>query len=177
MADFKRSGARRFYENRGNEFNRQDTKRPVFAQKKWNGPSRPTTMHKATCAQCGNSCEVPFRPFDNRLVYCNDCFQDKKGAQDNKSYDRFSRKSYSDNRSFTRSGSNRNFGDGDSNDIKGQLELLSAKIDRLIRTVEAMASAGPVSPETGMNEGAAGDSHAKPKKEGKKAVKKYKRPF
>lgn len=33
------------------------------------------TMHQATCAQCGNRCEVPFRPTGDKPVYCNDCFK------------------------------------------------------------------------------------------------------
>ena len=32
-------------------------------------------MHKATCADCGNECEVPFKPADGRPVYCRDCYQ------------------------------------------------------------------------------------------------------
>ncbi|WP_165076227.1 CxxC-x17-CxxC domain-containing protein [Methanogenium sp. MK-MG] len=34
----------------------------------------PREMHKATCADCGKECEVPFRPTEGRPVYCNDCF-------------------------------------------------------------------------------------------------------
>ena len=32
-------------------------------------------MHKATCADCGKECEVPFKPDEDRPVYCRDCFQ------------------------------------------------------------------------------------------------------
>ena len=32
-------------------------------------------MHKATCADCGNECEVPFKPKEDRPVYCKECFQ------------------------------------------------------------------------------------------------------
>ena len=39
---------------------------------------RPREMHKATCGDCGNECEVPFKPKDARPVYCNDCFQNHK---------------------------------------------------------------------------------------------------
>lgn len=37
--------------------------------------SRP--LYKAVCFECGNSCEVPFKPTNDRPVYCNNCF--KKG--------------------------------------------------------------------------------------------------
>ncbi len=32
-------------------------------------------MHKATCADCGNECEVPFKPTEGRSVYCRECFR------------------------------------------------------------------------------------------------------
>ncbi|HXV50609.1 MAG TPA: CxxC-x17-CxxC domain-containing protein, partial [Nitrosopumilaceae archaeon] len=35
-------------------------------------------MYKATCGDCGNECEIPFEPKDNRPVYCRECFQNHK---------------------------------------------------------------------------------------------------
>ncbi|TEU13256.1 MAG: DNA-directed RNA polymerase [Hadesarchaea archaeon] len=35
----------------------------------------PRQMFKATCADCGKECEVPFKPTEGRPVYCRDCFQ------------------------------------------------------------------------------------------------------
>lgn len=32
-------------------------------------------MHDAVCSDCGQKCQVPFKPTDNRPVYCRDCFQ------------------------------------------------------------------------------------------------------
>ena len=40
--------------------------------------SSPREMHDATCADCGNECQIPFKPRDGRPVYCNDCFQNNK---------------------------------------------------------------------------------------------------
>lgn len=39
----------------------------------------PREMHKATCAECGKECEVPFKPSGERPVYCKDCFRKKRG--------------------------------------------------------------------------------------------------
>ena len=36
-------------------------------------------MHKATCSECGNECEVPFKPVEGREVFCKDCYKKKKG--------------------------------------------------------------------------------------------------
>ena len=35
----------------------------------------PREMHKATCADCGKECEVPFKPNGTKPVYCRDCYQ------------------------------------------------------------------------------------------------------
>ena len=38
----------------------------------------PKEMHKTTCSNCGNECEVPFKPTEGRPVFCKDCFMKKK---------------------------------------------------------------------------------------------------
>ncbi|MFH2021619.1 MAG: CxxC-x17-CxxC domain-containing protein [archaeon] len=43
----------------------------------------PREMHKATCSECGEECEVPFKPSKNpdgsdRPVYCKNCYQKHK---------------------------------------------------------------------------------------------------
>jgi CxxC-x17-CxxC domain-containing protein len=32
-------------------------------------------MYTAVCADCGKSCEVPFKPTEGRPVYCRDCYR------------------------------------------------------------------------------------------------------
>ena len=39
----------------------------------------PREMHKATCDECKQECEVPFKPVEGREVFCKDCFKKKKG--------------------------------------------------------------------------------------------------
>ncbi|MGD6809601.1 MAG: CxxC-x17-CxxC domain-containing protein [Candidatus Bathyarchaeia archaeon] len=38
-------------------------------------------MHKATCSECGQECEVPFKPDPNRPVYCRECWSKKRPAR------------------------------------------------------------------------------------------------
>ena len=38
----------------------------------------PREMHKATCADCGKECEVPFKPTEGRPVYCKECYPKHK---------------------------------------------------------------------------------------------------
>ncbi|TSD03461.1 MAG: hypothetical protein Athens071416_142 [Parcubacteria group bacterium Athens0714_16] len=42
-------------------------------------------MFKTTCSECGNACEVPFKPTGDKPVYCSDCFRNKGGNSELKS--------------------------------------------------------------------------------------------
>ncbi|HII99912.1 MAG TPA: DNA-directed RNA polymerase [Candidatus Methanomethylophilaceae archaeon] len=35
----------------------------------------PREFHKATCSDCGQECEVPFKPTQGRPVYCRECYK------------------------------------------------------------------------------------------------------
>lgn len=61
-----RSGDRRG----GGSFGRRDSR----------GGSGRLEMHRATCAQCGASCEVPFKPTGDKPVYCSNCFRGKEDS-------------------------------------------------------------------------------------------------
>ena len=39
---------------------------------------RPREMFTATCGDCGNECKIPFKPKEDRPVYCQECFQNHK---------------------------------------------------------------------------------------------------
>lgn len=47
---------------------------------------------KATCAECGRECEIPFEPKEGRPVKCNDCFKksrsQNRGFGGNRGFDR-----------------------------------------------------------------------------------------
>jgi CxxC-x17-CxxC domain-containing protein len=38
-------------------------------------------MYKATCAECGKECEVPFKPEEGRDVFCDECFRKRRRPQ------------------------------------------------------------------------------------------------
>ena len=40
-----------------------------------NERSRPREYFKATCSECGEECEVPFRPTQGKPVYCKECYK------------------------------------------------------------------------------------------------------
>lgn len=37
-------------------------------------------MHDAICSECGNECQIPFRPTGDRPVYCSSCFEQQNGG-------------------------------------------------------------------------------------------------
>jgi CxxC-x17-CxxC domain-containing protein len=80
----------------------------------WNkGSQDHQQLHRATCASCGNSCEVPFKPNGSKPVYCLDCFgKNNAGA----------RPSYSRN---TRS-------DGSADQTNAQLKQINEKLDAIL---------------------------------------------
>ncbi|MFA7654161.1 MAG: CxxC-x17-CxxC domain-containing protein [Candidatus Magasanikbacteria bacterium] len=63
-------------------------------------------MHEATCAKCGNKCEVPFNPIPGKPVYCTACFE-KPGTTILKNVESF----------------------------KDQFELLNSKLDKIIQAL------------------------------------------
>lgn len=40
--------------------------------------SNDRSMHQAFCHDCGDLCEVPFKPTGNKPIYCSHCFQDHR---------------------------------------------------------------------------------------------------
>jgi len=40
--------------------------------------NREREMFTAKCGDCGNECQVPFQPKEDRPVYCRECFQNHK---------------------------------------------------------------------------------------------------
>ena len=45
-----------------------------FNRPRNNFNSGPKEMHKATCADCKQDCEVPFKPAEGKPVYCKECY-------------------------------------------------------------------------------------------------------
>jgi CxxC-x17-CxxC domain-containing protein len=109
-------------------------------------------MHQATCAECGNSCEVPFRPVDGRPVYCANCFQSKRETGGDRGGDRFPRRDFGANKTFIKPAFSGNAGQGGNDELKKQLEMLNTKMDRLIKAVEAMAYTKPLMAEKNIKE-------------------------
>ncbi len=75
-------------------------------------------MFKATCAECGNSCEVPFKPSSGKPVFCSNCFgKTEKGRSTSDSV--HTSHAVTSSSSITRE----------------QFEMLNAKLDKILRAL------------------------------------------
>lgn len=110
----------------------------------------PKEMFQAVCADCGKSCQVPFRPSGDKPVYCSDCFgahrvpaddrRDRGRREDYGGRDRFPRGEYSpvSRREFVPSFASKApmvMGDKRMDELKRQLDGISAKVDTIFRIV------------------------------------------
>lgn len=95
--------------------------------------SRRPQLYEAVCAECGKTCQVPFRPSGERPVYCSECFEKKGGKDSNQSRERrdSSRRSYEDRDSRRPSFQGETDNRGISPLVEG-ISALSTKLDKII---------------------------------------------
>lgn len=74
------AGEQEFYAEKGFENEPQRCKDCRDARKRASRETR--VMYDAVCADCGADCQVPFKPREDRPVYCSDCFAKRKEEQD-----------------------------------------------------------------------------------------------
>ncbi|MFH1187493.1 MAG: CxxC-x17-CxxC domain-containing protein [bacterium] len=162
MKNFNRGGRQGGGGNRfggGRDFNRGDRGGRDFG--------RPS-MHKAICDECGNECEVPFRPTGDKPIYCSNCFQGKRDGGSSKfGKSDFRKSSFEDKKRYTvvcskcgkscevpfrpaegkpvycdecfgKGGSTAHKETGNSNE---QFNILSAKLDKIIKLLTPANSA------------------------------------
>ena len=95
-----------------------------------------SAMHAATCAACGQACEVPFKPNGRKPVYCSNCFK-KEGSTEPQRFGGMDapRPAFRENRE-PRFGGNESVADNKGMEqIKKQLELVNAKLETLIQVL------------------------------------------
>jgi len=92
----------------------------------WDGEYRRdrVQMHHAVCDECGDDCEVPFRPNGSKPIYCSFCFED--GPRDN---------SRGNNRSHDRGPKHDKHAPKPHDDSKFQKQLI-AKLDTIIEILQ-----------------------------------------
>lgn len=73
------AGEQEFYHEKGFE-NEPKRCRDCRTQRRTNRNGRTREMYSAICASCGAETQVPFKPVEDRPVYCLQCFQSQKAA-------------------------------------------------------------------------------------------------
>ncbi len=96
-------------DDRGGRFESRD-RRPSFDRGGFRDREE-KQMFTAVCDQCGQECEVPFKPSSNKPIFCSKCFEGKEG-----------------NKSNGRGGCNC--------DCKAEIEALNKKLDKIISILE-----------------------------------------
>lgn len=97
----------------------------------------PPQMHKATCAECGNECQVPFKPNGRKPIFCTECFKTKEGGENYSRPERSFRKPSFDRPSF---GPKRSFDAAPRSDeqTEKRFEEVNMKLDRILRELAAL---------------------------------------
>ena len=70
------AGEQEFYAEKGFENEPQRCK--DCRDKRKNAARASRVMYDAVCASCGKECKVPFKPCEDRAVYCSECFAQMK---------------------------------------------------------------------------------------------------
>jgi CxxC-x17-CxxC domain-containing protein len=104
------------------------------------GGGRPMELHQAICADCGKSCEVPFKPNGRKPVYCKDCFARNEGGGESGS--RPARDFNLTPKPFVKSPSPMG-GDKRIDDMKVQLDSVNYKLEKLIKMLEGSKAETP----------------------------------
>lgn len=144
--------------------------RPDFKKGGFGGGNRggDRSMHKAVCDECGNSCEVPFRPSSDKPIYCDDCFKDKRGneAPRREFNDRGPRKDFGNKPNFSKPVNQSN-----SDDLKKQISEMNIKLDRLVSAIEKLSTSKASAPVTVESKPVAAVKKVEVKKVSKPAAK------
>lgn len=72
------AGEQEFYAGRGFTNEPRRCKECRDNRKHNNSSNRTREFHDVVCANCGVTTQVPFKPREDRPVYCRDCFQANK---------------------------------------------------------------------------------------------------
>lgn len=147
MNDFKKNN--RFGDKRGGGGFNKGGFRPSFGGggKSFGGGRPPLEMFSATCASCGKTCEVPFKPNGKKPVYCKECFaanggpEPREGGND-RGGDRNER--FAPRRDFDRPRPAfrpdvRPEGGAGLGELKRTMEAMNSKLDKLVSLMSAQA--------------------------------------
>ncbi len=95
----------------------------------------PRQMHPATCSQCGQACEIPFKPTGERPVFCRNCFKGQAAPGQGGGNQRFAPKSLAGGHFGHNTGGNAS--SSGTTVSKAQFDSLNAKLDKILSLLTA----------------------------------------
>lgn len=107
-----------------------------FGQGNRFGGGQKPFMHKATCAECGKECEVPFKPVPGRPVYCSDCFGKRGNSNPRSDF-------HSPERNLNKQPFEKNYNGNNPAPLKEQLDQLNTKLDKILLALAAASASEP----------------------------------
>jgi CxxC-x17-CxxC domain-containing protein len=121
MAFFKKSGGKKNFKGKGggNKFEKSYFGKKTFVEKEsedrdFNRGSGKFTLYKATCDDCDEPCEVPFKPSAGKPVFCSKCYKKPGGKPGNGKSGNYS-------------------GNRNTDQFKDQFAALDAKLDKILK--------------------------------------------
>jgi CxxC-x17-CxxC domain-containing protein len=152
MGNFNRSNDRPRYSGNGNRSG-GNYNRPAENRNYGNSDRE---MFPAICDNCGNDCEVPFRPSGNKPVLCSNCFRKENNSSSERRPSFNSRGSDYNNRSSVsrepvreklKDRSNSNSNSQNYSEIKKQMDIVNAKLDMVLKFLEPQLASVQVATE------------------------------
>ena len=123
------TGGRRGPGSRDKKYTENDNDRPGYGRRNRGGPE----MFRTTCDECGNSCEVPFKPTMGKPVYCRECFDTTGPNPDRASGKSFGKKDYK-SKGEKSGGYSESRPAGDSGTVStAQYDKLNEKLDKILK--------------------------------------------
>lgn len=106
---------------------------------RFGGDRGEVTMHDAVCGECQKNCQVPFRPTNDKPVYCKDCFT-KRGGPEKPRFGDAPRRDFGnrDSRPPMRPAFVGNTVSGDG-ETKKLLEMINVKLDKLVKALDSVS--------------------------------------
>lgn len=99
--------------------------RESFSKEKSSG----FTVHETVCDRCGVKCDVPFKPTNNKPIYCRSCFRKNNSGSSDRGTDRFEQ---FEDRHATPSDRFEN----KSNISSKDLEQINQKLDKIMKALK-----------------------------------------
>lgn len=90
------------FDNRNNDSKGKNFRRDSGKNRFGNKDRERSQMHEAVCSDCGKRCEVPFKPTNDKPVYCSQCFTEHGGGANSGNFEKrsFDKPRFSERRMY-----------------------------------------------------------------------------